>query len=294
MTPSLPVFVSIIVAAVLVIFIIIGLHRGLLRMLFTTFSLVLVIAVAALLTAPMGSFLQHHTVIGTSINNSINEYIDSKIEEKTQEALASLIGQAQSQESGYDIPDEIMAHLEGLSPEEIAQYAAEMGYAAEASAQEAVDTDAVISAVTDEAIAEYIDSLVLPDFIKSLITDNNTPEEYETLGVTTFSEYVAAQLTGVATKAIAFVGLFVILFVLVKIISHLLGIISKIPLLHGINRFLGGVLGFAEGLLILWCICIFIMIFSGTAFGISCMQVIGSSKLLTWIYNSNILITTFS
>lgn len=141
---------------------------------------------------------------------------------------------------------------------------------------------------------EVVDTLPLPGFLRTDIKVNNTIKKYTEMGVNTFSGYLSERITGIVIYAIAFILLFLVLFIAFRIVIFLLKIIEKIPLIHGINRLFGALLGLAEGLLILWCICIFIMIFSGTSFGTSCMEIINASPVLSFIYNHNIIVMAFS
>lgn len=226
---SLPVIVTIIVIAFLVFFLIKGLRKGFLRILFTTFSVIVTIALSALFTQPLADFLEKSTFVGPTVEGWVSEYVDSRLE---------------------DLSQKLSAESEDL----------------------------------------FINALALPEFIKSNIRLDNTLEKYRDLGVATFSEYITAQLTRVSIRAIAFVLLAIVIYIFLRIIFSILRVIQKIPILRGINRLLGGILGLAEGLLIIWGICIIIIIFSGTSFGTSCMEVIQASKILTYIYDHNLLV----
>ncbi|MGI6072534.1 MAG: CvpA family protein [Lachnospiraceae bacterium] len=137
---------------------------------------------------------------------------------------------------------------------------------------------------------EFIDSLALPKFMKGGIRDNNTLAKYKDMGVNSFKEYISCQLTTLTIKLIAFFLLMIVVFIFLRVIFHLLKIINRIPVIRGLNRLLGGVLGLVEGLIILWLACLIIMAFSGTQFGATCMEVISKSPVLAFIYDNNLLI----
>ena len=139
-----------------------------------------------------------------------------------------------------------------------------------------------------------VDSLPLPGFLRTDIKVNNTIKKYAEMGVNSFSSYLSARLTKIVVYAIAFILLFIVLSIVFRVVIFLLRIIEKIPVIRGINRLFGALLGLTEGILILWCICIFIMIFSGTAFGASCMELIIQSPILSFIYDHNIPVMAFS
>ena len=139
----------------------------------------------------------------------------------------------------------------------------------------------------EEKQDEFIDSLALPEFIKAKLGS------VDVISGTSldFKDYITGQLTSVIMKAITFVAVGIIIYILLRIIFKVLNIITRIPILRGINRFLGGLLGLAEGLLILWCICCLIMAFSATDIATDAMEIISQGKVLSFIYDNNLLIS---
>lgn len=225
---SISLIATIVVLAFLAFFVIKGFRKGFLRILFTTFSIILTVAISACFTNTLAEFLTEKTSIGPGVEEKIESYIDRKFAEKEQEA--------QDKEE------------------------------------------------------DFIESLPLPQFLKNKIQESNTLTEYRTVGVNSFKEYIVAKLSDITMKAIAFLMLSVVIYILLRIIFHLLKIISRIPILRGLNKILGMVIGLAEGLLILWCICILIMAFSTSDLGTKCVEVIQQSKVLSLIYDHNLLI----
>lgn len=232
MSITVSTVIAIIVILFLAVFAAVGFKKGLLRILFTTFSFVIIIAASSLLTKPLAGLLKDHTFVGSSVSSRITEYVS----EQTQ----------------------------------------------------AFETDIVVGAEDS-----LIDTLPLPGFLKTDLKTGNTLTHYVEMGVNSFSGYLSARLISIVMYAIAFILLMLLLSILFRLIVFILKIISKIPVIHGINRLFGGLFGLAEGLLILWCICIFIMIFSGTESGKTCTDIIAGSKVLTFIYDHNLPVMAF-
>lgn len=266
MNTSTSLIVSVIVALFLAAWMIAGYIRGFLRVLLTTFFLVITLILSASLAGPAAAFLREHTSVDDKIEQRICKYIDSRL---YGEAADDDISDGGSQSEAAD-----NIYTEEISKDDM--------YARAGS--DAADTDAEKS---------FIDSLALPSFLKTELRENNTIQRYTELGVSTFRAYISSQLSAVILKAICYIILTIAVAVILKIISGALGLINRIPVIGGVNRLLGGFLGLLEGLLILWCICIFIMIFSGTSFGTSCMSVIRSSGLLSVIYDYNLPVNAF-
>ncbi len=66
-----------------------------------------------------------------------------------------------------------------------------------------------------------------------------------------FVQHLSAEAALPATRAILFLGGFVVVQMLWTAICHILDLVAKLPGLNFINKFLGGILGLAGGILIL-------------------------------------------
>lgn len=95
-----------------------------------------------------------------------------------------------------------------------------------------------------------INDSTLPTFIKQSLIDNNNSITYAKLKVNDFNDYVGAYLSRFVTKIIAFVGLIIASFILLRLFCIILKLASKLPILHGISGFLGGLIGFVLGVIL--------------------------------------------
>lgn len=146
--------------------------------------------------------------------------------------------------------------------------------------------------------AAFIDGLELPDSIKDTIKDSltDTLEEKEAEAADFVGEqlnaleiYICELLTNIILNAIGFFVTFLVAAVGIAVLCFVLDIISKLPVLHQINTLAGIALGALEGLVILWIVFIVITMLSSTAFGQTCMSMISQSKILSFLYDSNVL-----
>lgn len=140
----------------------------------------------------------------------------------------------------------------------------------------------------------FLESLALPSIVQDSIKETNTSEDYAQMGVTSFKEYTAQKVTDVIINAAAYIIVMVIAAVVLKIILRLAGFVNKIPVIGGINRFLGALLGIFEGLLALWAIGLLIIAFSNTAFGMKAVSIIQSNAFLNAVFDNNLLVVMFS
>ena len=136
---------------------------------------------------------------------------------------------------------------------------------------------------------KIIESLPLPNGIIKNLTENNNQKSYDSLKVKSFSEYIAAMLSDMVLSALTFVILFVVITVLIKILLHILNIVTKLPVIHMFNTVGGGIIGFAEGILIIWIACIVVTLFSATSWGQEICKAIAQNEMLSFIYDNNLI-----
>lgn len=134
-----------------------------------------------------------------------------------------------------------------------------------------------------------IEDLTLPEQLKRLLTENNTEEVYERLGVSAFQDYVGGYLADMMLRILVFVALFLVIFIALRILVVWLDLIAKLPILSGLNQIAGAILGGVEGLIFVWIGCLVLTLFSGTGPGLQVMGQIDASAWLSWLYDHNLL-----
>lgn len=142
-----------------------------------------------------------------------------------------------------------------------------------------------------EAQEKVIDGLPLPNFMKKDIRDKNEKSGYAEYGVSNFKDYLSTRLSVTAIDAIAYIILLIVIYLILRILLRVIGVIGRIPIIRGVNRLFGAILGFVEGILIVWCICLIVMAISQTPFGVKIVDVIDQSAVLKLIYDNNLLLT---
>ena len=122
-----------------------------------------------------------------------------------------------------------------------------------------------------------------------LLTENNNKEVYKMMGVEFFQDYVGGYLSDMVLKAAVFVVLFLVVYIVLQIVVIWLDLIAKLPILSGINKMAGAVLGGVQALVYIWIGCLILTMFSGTEWGAMTLAQISSSRWLSWIYDHNLL-----
>lgn len=138
----------------------------------------------------------------------------------------------------------------------------------------------------DEAVKE----LKLPESIQKKLINNNTTEKKIKMGTKTFTDYLVASLTNILIRAITVIALFIIFKVVLRIVVRVLEIGGRLPVIKEVNKSAGGIVGVAEGILIIWVACILLTAFGGTNAGQQIFKAISNNSILSFIYNNNILI----
>ena len=130
----------------------------------------------------------------------------------------------------------------------------------------------------------------MPEFIRDLLKTNNNADMYEALGISEFSEYVSNYITCLILNAISLVVSFLVLYIILRIVGCMLDMMSRIPVVNGLNKIGGFIFGLLNGVVYLWIACIIITIFSATSWGQYIFAQINDSVILSFIYNNNYLL----
>lgn len=134
---------------------------------------------------------------------------------------------------------------------------------------------------------ETINSYNMPSSIKNSLIENNTEDVYKNLLVEQFDDYVSAFLAKKAVSVMSFFVLFIFFWLIFKIVLMIVHIIERIPIIKGLNKMAGAVVGGMEALIIVWVAFSGIIFFLGYETGNEVMGMINDSPFLTVLYNAN-------
>lgn len=102
---------------------------------------------------------------------------------------------------------------------------------------------------------------------------------------------IAAGLADFVLEGISFLLASVTAWIVIHIISQLLGIVSHIPIIKGTNRFLGMLVGALYGLLLVWLAFYVIALGSAGEMGQVIVSYIYDNSFLTILYENNLVLT---
>ncbi len=244
---------TIIVLIIFFLFIYMGYKRGLFKSVFRLLVSLIAMILAYWLTPYVGDFLYEKTNINTIVTDKVYSVIEDVVEKNVTESLAQT-GQAAN--------------------------------------RELVDELAGIALQTEPHKSEQIDiinNLSLPDFMTEAIISNNNDEMRVRLGAENFFAYLARYISYMIINAIAFVLTFLMAYIIVNIIYIAIGIVSRLPIIGGIDRMGGVVFGAVQALLIVWILFVISSIFVNTSFGSDINNQIENSAVLSFLNDKNIL-----
>lgn len=234
-------WILIIVLAVLALSAFVGYHKGMLRIIYSLVSWIVVLAFVSWATPQINLYLLENTVIYDRIEEycegTIRESSSEQVEMTQQEAEEALVEELGSEDLlanlGVSVPDSVM--------------------------------DGILEKTAD-ATETFLDE----------------------------SGIYAAIAGGLATfilEGIAFLVALVLAWLVVHIISQLLGIVSKIPVIKGLNRTLGFFVGVIYGFLIVWLGFYIIALGSASEMGQVVVSYIYENPFLTFLYENNLVLT---
>ena len=133
--------------------------------------------------------------------------------------------------------------------------------------------------------------LDLPESVMAQIVSGASGAADTVLAETGVYAGIAQSLAGFIVQGIAFVTVLILSWILVHVISALLGIVSHIPILKGVNRFTGMLAGLMQGLLIVWIAFYIVALCSAGETGRVIVSYINQSAFLKELYENNILLS---
>lgn len=141
---------------------------------------------------------------------------------------------------------------------------------------------------TDDQIAA-IQNLGLPGPLESVLTANNNTTTYSLLAATNVSEYVGGYLAKWIINTITYIIVFILIGIILKIISHTMKAVDRVPVINQFNKILGMILGLTQAVLTVWIFFLIITVFASTGFGLNMLRMINENMVLSLLYDTNIL-----
>lgn len=145
--------------------------------------------------------------------------------------------------------------------------------------------EAVEQALQNEGVSEL--EAALPAELKNLLLGENESIADALMGSGTLD--VTPIVSGIV-GILGFVVTVIILRIAVVIVEFMLGVVSKLPLIGPMDKFLGIGCGALKGLIWCWVILAVVSILALTGANTEFAAYISQSEILTWLQNNNLLL----
>ena len=155
------------------------------------------------------------------------------------------------------------------------------------------ETAAVTGEVADETQPADLTKLgvKLPDSVMNNISEKTADLAGEALDASGIYAKVSAGMADFILNGISFFIAFAVGMIVLHFFSGILGIVSRIPIIRGINKYLGTVAGAIYGFVVVWIAFYVIALCSTSEVGGALISYIYESPFLTYIYENNLIVT---
>ena len=152
----------------------------------------------------------------------------------------------------------------------------------------------IITSVVSPYLHVFLkESTGLYGFLQNSIEGSDT-ELLDALRVLGMENAVSGYLADEILRWAAFLIALLLAGVLIRGIVFSLGIVSHLPILHGLNKTAGLLLGFAEGVVLVWIFFVVITVCASTSVGGQLLKMTAQSSILSWLYRNNLLLNWLS
>ena len=146
------------------------------------------------------------------------------------------------------------------------------------------------AAIVQKEQEQLIDNLPLPEILKKQLQKNNNSEGYALLDVSGFEEYVAGFMANLVLTVLAYVITFLLAVLILRGIMLMLDIVTALPVLKGLNRLMGFLLGSIQGIGVVWLLFLVLTVLGSSELGGKLLMMVSESPVLSFLYDNNIFL----
>lgn len=246
--------IAVVVFAIFALFALWGWKQGLIK---------IVVSIAAMVVTIIAT-----AIIAPLISSAINEKTDWN--EKISESVYQMISKNKNINDSFDI-DEEDTYIEGI--EKVSEQ----------------QTGAIAGKI--QMIGERVN---MPQNVIDTITEISSAElidEITAKGSATIKEIAmrafAMRLADIILRAVVYSAVFIIIFVILKIVVSITGLIGMLPVIHQANQIGGLLCGLIEALIVVWVMFTVITALGGTTQMSQLIGKIHDNVVTDFIYNNN-------
>ena len=169
------------------------------------------------------------------------------------------------------------------------------GIETQANGEENLDLSDLMDRLSDIEVsrqeqAEIIENSNIPEISKEYLQENNNKEIYGMIGANSFADYIAKGITHLVVQILTAIVLFLVISIVLKIMIYILDVVSWLPIIGGINRVVGAVLGFAMALILVWIVFLIFTMLYTTQAGQEIFRQINGNAFLRFLFQNNYIL----
>lgn len=130
----------------------------------------------------------------------------------------------------------------------------------------------------------------LPDSVMNNISEKTADLAGKALDASGIYAQVSVGMADFILNGISFFIAFAVGMIVLHFFSEILGIVSRIPIIRGINKYLGTVAGAIYGFVVVWIVFYVIALCGTSEVGGALISYIYESPFLTYIYENNLIV----
>lgn len=158
----------------------------------------------------------------------------------------------------------------------------------------ALDLETMARAVMNKQDSvDMIRNLQVPGFLQDLLLENNNTEIYRLLGIPSIDDitaYISGFLATIAINALSFMVLFFIGILIVGLLSYVMDIIARLPVLKQVNHVGGFLVGIVFSFFGLWIVSMILFFISNLQETTKLQLLIERSPFVMIFYENNLLL----
>lgn len=228
-----------------------GYRLGFLRVIYSLFSWILVFAFVTWTTPYITSYIEEHTTIAITIQEKCVSYIEESVK-------------------GEETAEEAKAE--------------------DATAKDVTLEDAAEEANVENSLNTLLPGINLPKAVVSRFQDSAADTAGQILESSGIYDKIAEGIAHFIIEGIAFFIALIFVSIISRYISSALNLVSRLPIIHGINKLLGVLAGLLKGFAVVWIAFYIIALCCTSELGAQLVTYIQENAFLTYLYDNNIIL----
>ena len=290
----------IVVVVLWAFYIVRGYKKGMLKMLYSLVSWIVILILVTMATPYMTEFLTANTSIEQNIHKTCKEKLKNLVTGDNAATDADMVpgtepgSDSSSNSSANSGSDSGSNSSANSGSDSSSTSSANSGSDSSSNSSANSGSDLSSNSNTDitksnKALLDALGLKIPEELLDTISGDNNLADSFfESAGL---YEQAATEITAFAMKGISFILCLIVAVIISRIIYGMISIVEAAPVVGTLNRLLGIIIGSVKGLFIVWTVFAIVAMNAMTQAGMMMSDYIYESPFLKWIYENNFVLT---